>query len=147
MPRNAIAYEQDFFAWTIEQARLLREGALSEVDAGNIAEELEGTGRTDRRELRSRLIVLLMHLLKYRFQPDGRSPSWRTTIRTQRDEIEALLTDSPSLRPIVLELLGIAYKRACRDTIDETGLAASAFPAECPFTAEQILSEDFLPDG
>jgi hypothetical protein len=147
MPRNAVAYEQDFFAWTREQARLLREGSLSEIDAGNIAEELESMGRNDRRELRSRLIVLLMHLLKYRFQPDHISPSWRTTIRTQRDEIAALLADSPSLRPAIGELLGGAYKRARQDAIDETELAAAIFPAECPFTPEQLLAEDFLPDA
>jgi hypothetical protein len=147
MDRNSALYDEDFFAWTMEQARLLREGALSEIDVENIAEELESMGKSNRRELRSRLIVLLMHLLKFRFQADRISPSWRITIRHQRDEINALLADSPSLRPMVAEMLAGLYEKARQDAIDETGLPAAIFPPECPFTPEQILSESFLPEG
>ncbi|MGH7099068.1 MAG: DUF29 domain-containing protein [Stellaceae bacterium] len=132
MGRNSALYDEDFFAWTQEQARLLREGALSEIDIENIAEELECMGKSNRRELRSRLIVLLMHLLKCRFQADRISPSWRITIRHQRDEIDALLTDSPSLRPEAAEMLARAYEKARQDAIDETGLPSVIFPAECP---------------
>jgi Domain of unknown function DUF29 len=146
MPRNAVAYDEDFYAWTQEQARLLRECSLPEIDAGNIAEELESMGKSDRRELRSRLIVLLTHLLKYRFQPDRISSSWRTTIRTQRDEIDALLADSPSLRPAVGQLLAAAYKKARQDAIDETELAEAIIPTDCPFTPEQLLAADFYPE-
>jgi hypothetical protein len=147
MDRNSALYDEDFYAWTREQARLLREGALSEIDAENIAEELECMGKSNRRELRSRLIVLLMHLLKFRFQADRISPSWRITIRRQRDEINALLADSPSLRPMVAEMLARLYEKARQDAIDETGLPDAIFPPECPFTPEQILSEGFLPEG
>ena len=87
MPRNAAAYDEDFFAWTEEQARLLRAGELAEIDALNLAEEVESVGRSDRREIRSRLIVLLTHLLKWHFQPDARSSGWLGTIREQRDQI------------------------------------------------------------
>ena len=76
MPRNSIEYEQDFYAWTVEQSRLLRSGELSTIDAANIAEEIESMGRSDRRELKSRLVVLAMHLLKWRHQPGARSRSW-----------------------------------------------------------------------
>jgi hypothetical protein len=72
MPRNSVDYEKDFYAWTVEQSRLLRSGELSSIDAANIAEEIESMGRSDRRELRSRLAVLAMHLLKWRYQPGGR---------------------------------------------------------------------------
>ena len=147
MPRNSVAYDDDFFAWTMEQARLLREGAVSEIDTLNLAEEIESMGKNNRRELGSRLAVLLMHLLKWRYQPNRRSPGWATTIRDQRDEIEALLVDSPSLRPVVQETLSSVYARARRKAISETGLRDSAFPAKCPFTAEQVLAEDFLPEG
>jgi hypothetical protein len=147
MPRNAIAYEEDFFAWTEDQARLLRAGELAEIDALNLAEEIESVGRSDRREIRSRLIVLLAHLLKWRFQPDEQSASWRATIREQRDQIELILEDSPSLRPVVTERLRQAYRRARTDAADDTGLPEATFPAECPFTPDQILSEDFLPEG
>jgi hypothetical protein len=146
MPRNTIAYDDDFFAWTIEQARLLRQGAFSEIDASNLAEEIESMGKNNRRELGSRLAVLLMHLLKWRYQPNRRSPSWATTVRDQRDEIEALLDDSPSLRPGVGETLSAVYERARRKAISETGLLESAFPTNCPFTPEQILAENFLPE-
>jgi len=131
----------------MEQARLLREGAVSEIDTLNLAEEIESMGKNNRRELGSRLAVLLMHLLKWRYQPNRRSPSWATTVRDQRDEIEALLADSPSLRLVVQDTLSSVYARARRKAISETGLRDSAFPAKCPFTAEQVLAEDFLPEG
>jgi hypothetical protein len=97
MARNAVAYEEDFFAWTIEQARLLRAGNLSAIDAANIAEEIESVGHRDRRELGSWLLVLVMHLLKWSKQPGLRSRSWSATIREQRRQIEQILDESPSL--------------------------------------------------
>ncbi len=93
MTRNAVDYEKDFYAWTVEQARLLRAGELSALDVANIAEEIESLGRSDRRELGSRLTVLLLHLLKWRSQPDTRSKSWLATIREQRRQIEKLLRE------------------------------------------------------
>ncbi len=145
MPRNAVTYDEDFYAWSMEQVELLRSGELSEIDAANIAEELESMGKNNRRELGSRMAVLLMHLLKWRYQPNRRSPSWATTIRDQRDEIEAILVDSPSLRPVVRDTLSAIYTRAWRKAIGETGLPEATFPADCPFTPDQILAEDFLP--
>jgi hypothetical protein len=147
MPRNSVAYDADFFAWTIEQARLLREGALSEIDTLNLAEEIESMGKNNRRELGSRLVVLLMYLLKWCYQPNRRSPSWATTVRDQRDEIEELLADSPSLRSALEDTLSTVYARALRKAVSETGLPEATFPADCPFTAQQILSEDVLPEG
>src|SRR5437763_6702179 len=146
MPRNAAAYDEDFFAWTEEQARLLRAGELAEIDALNLAEEVESVGRSDRREIRSRLIVLLTHLLKWHFQPDARSSGWLGTIREQRDQIELILEDSPSLRPIIAEALSRAYNKARMLACEETTLPEATFPADSPFTPEQILAPDFLPD-
>jgi hypothetical protein len=145
MPRNTVTYDEDFYAWSMEQVELLRSGELSEIDAANIAEELESMGKNNRRELGSRMALLLMHLLKWRYQPNRRSPSWATTVRDQRDEIEAILVDSPSLRPVVRDTLSALYTRAKRKAIGETGLPEAAFPADCPFTPDQILAEDFLP--
>src|SRR6266849_1981760 len=121
MPRNAAAYNKDFFAWTEEQARLLRAGELVEIDAVNLAEEIESAGKSDRREIRNRLIVLLIHLLKWRFQPDGRSSGWLGTIGEQRDQIELILEDSPSLRPVITEALTGAYQKARAIANRETG--------------------------
>jgi hypothetical protein len=145
MSRNAVDYEKDFYAWTVEQARLLRSGELSAVDIENIAEEIESMGRSDRREIKSRLIVLLCHLLKWQMQPQMRSTGWSGTIREQRRKLEELLSESPSLRPTVAEILPRAYAEAREDAADETGLAEAAFPEACPFSAEQVLSREFLP--
>ena len=146
MRRNAAAYDEDFYAWTQEQARLLRTGQFSQIDVENVAEELESMGRSDKRELDSRLEVLLMHLLKWQIQPNLRPPSWRGTIREQRRRIEKLCKESPSLRPHVPHLIPDAYVEAREKAVEETGLAETAFPEQCPFTPEQILAEDFLPE-
>jgi hypothetical protein len=144
--QNTVDYETDFYAWTEEQARLLRDGELSAIDAANIAEEIESLGRRDRRELDSRLTVLLMHLLKWQRQPELRSRSWSATIREQRRQIEKLLRESPSLRSFVANALGQAYNEACEDAAEESGLPASDFLAECPFTLDEVLSRSFLPE-
>ena len=146
MPRNSIEYEQDFYAWTVEQSRLLRSGELSAIDAANIAEEIESMGRSDRRELRSRLAVLVMHLLKWRHQPGARSRSWSATVDEQRLQIEEVLAESPSLRPQAAAMLSDAYAIARARAIAETGLAEEAFPAACPFTPDEVLSRGFLPE-
>jgi Domain of unknown function DUF29 len=146
MPRNAVAYDDDFFAWTQEQARLLRAGELTDVDVENLAEEIESVGRSDRREIRNRLTVLLSHLLKWQFQPKRRGASWSVTIWEQRLQINSIIEDSPSLRPFFVEVLAKSYENARGVAARETRMQLGAFPAECPFTPEQILSEDFLPE-
>ena len=146
MARDSVAYEDDFFAWTQDQARLLREGKLSLVDAENVAEEIESMGRSDRRELESCFVVLLTHLLKWQVQTGFQSRSWRSTINTQRDEIAALLADSASLRPVVDQPRPVLYTRARRNAADETGISEKSFPEACPFTPAQILDENFLPE-
>ncbi|HVH81803.1 MAG TPA: DUF29 domain-containing protein [Stellaceae bacterium] len=145
MPRNSVAYDEDFFAWTQEQARLLREGDFSQIDVENAAEELEDMGRSLRNELRSRLAVLVTHLLKWQYQPGHQSRSWSSTIREQRQEIADLLDESPSLRSAANDFTRI-YARARTKAVRETGLPEETFPDECPYTPEQILSEDFLPE-
>jgi hypothetical protein len=143
--QNAVDYEQDFYAWTVEQGRLLRAGDLSAIDTVNLAEEIESMGRRDRRELESRLTVLLIHLLKWQMQPDQRSRSWSATMREQRRQIEKLLRESPSLRSFAANVLAQTYSEAREDAADETGLPESVFPAECPFTLDEVLLRSFLP--
>ena len=147
MPRNAVLYDEDFFAWTEDQARFLRAGEFSQLDIANIAEEIEDMGRTIRRELRNRLSVLTMHLLKWRYQPGHRSPSWSGTIREQRQQIAELLDESPSLRPVPARDLTKIYGLAVSKAMGDTGLPEATFPTNCPFTPEQILAPDFLPEG
>jgi len=146
MPRNSADYEEDFYAWTVEQSRLLRSGELTTIDTANIAEEIESMGRSDRRELKSRLVVLVVHLLKWRHQPAARSRSWSATIDEQRLQIESVLTESPSLRPMAAAILPQAYSIARARAIAETGLADEAFSEACPFTEDDVLSQAFLPE-
>ena len=139
-------YHQDFYAWTQQQAALLQTEELEKLDLPNLIEEIEAMGKSQRKEVRSRLTVLLMHLLKWQFQPEHQSRSWANTIRTQRREIDLELEDSPSLRREVPEMIGKAYPRARSAAIEETGaLSSSAFPATCPWSVEQILDAEWLP--
>ncbi len=139
-------YDRDFFAWTREQAALLRAGKISEADLENIAEEIESMGKTEKRELTSRLTVLLLHLAKWHFQPGSRGRSWRLSIEGQRLDIADRLEDNPSLTPLLTEFLGHAWRRASLEAQKETGLDASTFPSDCPWTAEQALDEGFWPE-
>lgn len=143
--RARVRYEDDLFAWTQEQAALLRAHAADAIDWENLAEEIESMGRRDRRELKSRLRVVLLHLLKWQAQPKLRGASWRKTLLTQRVEIRDLLQQSPSLRREVPGLIREAYADAVKEAIDETGLRADAFPGTCPYAPEDVLDEDHLP--
>ena len=147
MPRNAAGYEEDFVAWTEEQVRLLRAGELALLDIENLAEEIESMGRSTRRELRNRLTVLVAHLLKWQYQPGFRSRSWSAALREQRQQIDDLVEESPSLRALLAEGLDRIYVAARDRAATETGLPDSLFPTECPFTPEQIRAPDFLPEG
>ena len=138
-------YDQDFLEWTVRNAGLLRAGRFGEADIEHIAEEIEDMGKSQRRALGSRLEVLLAHLLKWKFQPGGRSSSWESTIRIQRTKIAKLLREMPSLSHGVAEEFADAYHTAVLAAVGETGLPRSAFPAACPFSSDQVLDEEFFP--
>jgi len=144
---SAIIYETDFYAWTQQQVNLLRSEAFEEVDVPNLIEELEGMARRERRELISRLTTLLSHLLKWQVQSELRSPSRQSSIRSQRLELNLLLDDSPSLGATMDEFITNAYPHALNAAIKETGLLLSRFPESCPYTPEEILDDDFLPEN
>ncbi len=133
-------YEQDFYQWTHEQAGLLKAGALSQLDIPNLIEEIESMGRSEKRELRSRLTVLLMHLLKWDYQPDRRSGSWKSTISTQRMDIDFVLKDNPSLKHNLGIVIDETYRVARQRAADETGLPESVFPSSCPYTVDHIMT-------
>ncbi len=142
--RNRVGYDEDFSAWADDQARLLRAGDHAALDLENLAEEIEGLSASRRKELRSRLAVLLQHLLKWKFQPEQQSRSWSTTIRVQRREIDDLLEENSSLRRTLQDILPKAYVRGREAALDETGLYRIV--ETCPWTIEQVLATDFLPD-
>lgn len=133
-------YETDFYLWTQQQADLLRQGQFNRVDldTANIAEEIESMGKRDRRAIGGYLQNVLMHLLKWRYQPQRRGTSWRLSIRNGREQILDLLEESPSLKPQMGFVLQKEYPRARENAADETGLPITTFPDECPFIIEQI---------
>jgi len=141
---SATVYEQDFDVWALHNAELLRQGRLTEIDAEHIADELESMGKRDRRELLSRLKILIGHMLKWRFQPTQRCSSWRGSIIEQRLQVHDLLDDNPNLRQPLPQLPGVAYPDAVKLASKETGLPPSVFPVDCPYTVEQLLNDDFF---
>ena len=146
MPGSPL-YERDFYAWANEQAALLRKGRLAQADIEHIAEEIESMGRTEKRELVSRLAVLILHLLKWHYQPGLRGPSWRATIRLQRRDLTAHLDDNPCLKVLLPEAIERAYGNAVIQAEAETGPRESSYPAVCPWSFEQMIAEDFWPEG
>ncbi|MDP1772154.1 MAG: DUF29 domain-containing protein [Methylobacter sp.] len=143
----ATTYEHDIVAWAKEQAYLLRSGQLSAIDIEHIAEEIEDVGKSEQRELASRMAVLLAHLLKWQYQSARQSSSWQRTIKEQRKAIARRLKNTPSLKTSThdSEWLADAWGDAISITINETGM--DCFPEVCPWTIENILSENWLPSS
>jgi hypothetical protein len=138
-------YDRDFFAWTQTVADQLLTGSVSRADLERIAEEITDMGKRDRREVHSRMVVLIMHLLKWMIQPERREGStWRSTIITQRGELKAVFEQSPSLMPYAMRSLQQAYVEACDRALEETGLPMP-LPSECPYTIEQVLQSGWYP--
>ena len=140
-------YDSDYFLWSEQQAALLRQGKLTLLDIENLAEEIESLGKSDRRALMSQVHRLLVHLLKWQFQPDRRSVSWEKSIRSARLSVSRILEDSPSLKDAMSARLAKEYDLARRDASRETGLPESVFPAQCPYSDAQILDERFPPQS
>ena len=141
-----INYDQDFYGWTQEQAALLRAGCLHELDIANLIEEVEAMGRSEKRELENRLVVLLLHLLKWKYQVNRRCRSWQLTIKTQRIDFLKVLRDNPGLKPALDQCLIDAYQLATIKASQETGLDEAIFPASCPWELSDAIKQDFYPD-
>ncbi|MEH2071765.1 MAG: DUF29 domain-containing protein [Nostoc sp.] len=137
-------YNRDFYLWIQTIVQQLKEHKFDELDIHNLIEEVESTGRSEKRELKSRFVVLLIHLIKWQYQPEKRSESWRSTISEQRICIELLLEDSPSLQPLIAEVFEDCYQKARLKASDETGIKLNFFPKESPFTLEETLNNYFL---
>jgi hypothetical protein len=138
-------YESDLVAWAEANAALLRQRRLAEIDVDHIAEELEDLGKSERRALGSHLRNLLLHLLKWEFQPSRRGTSWQRSIISARREIAVILEDSPSLVGSVPTLILREYPSARRLAAIETKLQADRFPSACPYTTEQIIADVYWP--
>jgi Domain of unknown function DUF29 len=136
-------YERDFYSWLMEQARHLRESRLEALDRDNLAEEIESLGREQFNKLVSALRVLMAHMLKWDHQPARRSRSWVLSIKQQRFEVNNVLDDNPGLKPRVAEAIARAYRGARIDAAKETGLDEMEFPANCPYSFDDIMSRVF----
>lgn len=144
-PPEQDLYEVDFYRWTREQARLLQERRFHELDLTNLIDEVLSVGASDKREIRSRLSVILTHLLKWKYQPGARSGSWRSTLGEQRDRLNQVLDDSPSLRKYPSEVFQKCYPAARLKASEQTGIDFTLFPEASPFTVEQALDPGYLP--
>jgi Domain of unknown function DUF29 len=136
-------YEHDFYSWSIDQARLLREGQWAQIDRENVAEEIESLGREQFNKLESALRVLLIHMLKWDHQVSRRSRSWVLSIESQRIDVEHVIADNPGLKPRITEAVTRGYRRARIEAANETGLEKSVFPEACPYSFEDIMSREF----
>ena len=139
-------YDCDFYAWTQEQAALLRSGQWGRLDIPNLVEEIETLGRQERRELVNRLGILVGHLLKWQFQPQQRSKSRIATIIEQRQEVQELIADNPSLKSYLVEAMNKAYQRSVLLVVKETPLSLDDLPDRCPYRLDQVMDPDFYPE-
>jgi hypothetical protein len=140
-------YDTDFYQWTQEQAALLRDGKARDLDWTNLAEEIESVGRSQKHAIRSQLVRLLLHLLKWRYEPSHRGHSWQDSITDARTQIALTIEDSPSLRDFPRDALTFAYRHARRKASLETHLPLQAFPDTCLWDVAQVLDDAFWPEG
>jgi hypothetical protein len=138
-------YDTDFYAWTQAQAAAIRAKDLSRLDIEHLAEEIESLGIADEHAISRQLQRLLAHLLKWHYQPTHRSPSWRRSIHQARDAIADRITRSPSLQGHPAHRFSLAYRRARRDAMTDTGLPLAMFPETCPWALADVLAEDWWP--
>lgn len=139
-------YERDFHRWIEQQAALLRSGRSDQLDVANLLEEIEDMGRSEKRAVESNLTVVLSHLLKYQFQADQRSNSWRGSIVDHRRRLRRLLQESPSLMGYAAAAFAEAHWDAREQARAETGLPIERLPEASPYTLEQALDPQFLPE-
>lgn len=140
-------YLEDFSLWIDQTAHLLRERRWHEIDLPNLIEEVEGLGKSERRGIASQLTRLLLHLLKWQYQPQRRSDSWLDSITDARTQIDLTIEESPSLSRYPTEQLEESYQRARRQAARQTGMELSMFPEVCPYSVKLVLAEDWLPES
>jgi hypothetical protein len=145
---RSTSYDKDVILWSQEQARLLRAGRFAELDIEHLADEIEDVGKSEKRELASRMAVLLAHLLKWSSQPEMRSNSWRSTIVVQRKRGALAIKATPSLKAVMRDpdWREDMWLDAIAQVQQETGLALEDLPAACPWTMEQAAEQDFWPE-
>jgi hypothetical protein len=141
------SYDGDFFAWSEEQAQLLKTRSRAGLDWDNLAEEIESLGKSQRSEIRNRLVILLQHLLKWQYQPSKRRIGWKASILEARTRLNQEISESPSLRDYPETVLAKQYSVARLKAAGETELPIDDFPEACPYSVGQVLDEGFYPGG
>lgn len=144
---NSAIYDQDLYTWSLEQAQLLRERKFEQVDWEHIIEEIEDMSKSEKRALQSFLETLLMHLLKWQYQPAYQGRSWKFTIIEQRKRISEHLQENRGLKSKLPDLITRAYDYAVKGAVRETGLALETFPENCPWAFETFMDETFWPES
>lgn len=139
-------YDRDYLSWIETTVAQLRQQNYAHVDWANLIEEMEDMGRSEKRRLESNLIVVLLHLLKWQFQPGQRSGSWESSIVEHRRRIRRALQESPSLKPYLESIFAEAYREAVKQAKAETGLPLEQFPIDCPYELANLLNDEFLPE-
>ncbi|MEL6441652.1 MAG: DUF29 domain-containing protein [Cyanobacteria bacterium J06621_8] len=142
---TANLYSRDYYLWLLHTAQLISEGKFDEVDAANLIEEIEDMGRSEKRAIKSNLVVVLLHLLKYKYQPQKRSNSWKSSIREHRRRLRDDIQASPSLKRYFEEVFDECYQDGREQAADETEFPLNTFPDLSPFTPAEILNPDYLP--
>ena len=145
---NKTLYEQDFYLWIQTTLAILRERKLEQLDIENLIEEIDSMGRSEKKELKTRLVILIEHLLKLQYwieEKDDNARGWRNTVVEQRRQIAYTLADSPSLKAILNDVFLPCYQDARKDTINKYQLSSNLFPEEPPFSLAQVLNADFIP--
>ena len=143
LEKERAGYDSDFYSWSQQQGRLVREGRWSEVDRENVAEEIESLGREQFDKLESAIRIILIHMLKSDHQPKKRSRSWALSIYALRLDLEDVLSDNPGLKLRIAEAIDRAHRKARAEAAKETGLKLSTFPATCPYSFADITSRPF----
>ena len=143
---TTVTYDQDLYTWSLEQAALLREGKFDQIDLEHIIEEIEDMSKSEKRALQSFLETLLMHLLKWQYQPAYQGRSWKFTIIEQRKRINDHLEENPGLKSKLPELIETAYSYAVTAAVRETGFSIKIFPEQCPWEFNEFIDPDFWPE-
>lgn len=139
-------YQKDFYGWCLDQAQSMKNRDFENLDWANLIEEIEAVGGWHRQKLTSSMCIIFMHLLKWIYQPEKRSKSWKNSIERERDYSAFLKEENPSLKSSEADCIKSAYRLARREAARETGLSAKDFPEEMPFSAEEALREGWFPE-
>ncbi|OIP73326.1 MAG: hypothetical protein AUK43_00240 [Oscillatoriales cyanobacterium CG2_30_40_61] len=148
LSQNNSLYEQDYYLWLLQTSKLLQEGKLNQVDINSLIEEIDSMGRSEKKEIKSRLIILIEHLLKLNYwqaEKEYNARGWRNTVVEQRLQIDLSLEDSPSLIKVLDESFLDCYNKARISTLQKYQLSGDLFPIQPPFSLEDILDSNYLP--